>query len=84
MQVLLAGLALGPGLLLVQGVTHWIGVVVLGDLGQLSLVQAPIVRLLLRPGLEFGLRPGGRAAAGGISHGNNFKTSDKKSLTQAL
>ena len=73
--MLLPGLALGPGLELMHGVATGIGIVVMGDLGQLGLMQPAIVGVLLGPCLKFGVWPGGGAAAGGINHGNNLQES---------
>jgi len=55
MQVLEAGLALGPGLQLARGIPGRIEVMVAGDVGQLRLVEHAIVLVLQGPGLKFGL-----------------------------
>ena len=55
LQLLLACLAMGPSLQLMQCVTGRVGVVVLGNLGQYSAMQAIVTGVQQAPGLKFGV-----------------------------
>jgi hypothetical protein len=67
LQLLFAGLTPCPGLELMQGVTGWVGIVVLGYLGQFGSMEAVVTGVQQAPGLKF--RIGMLALQAGNGHG---------------